>query len=118
MVHTNKAVVVGAGISGLACAFRLQQLGIRPIVLEASQNTGGVIATISRNGFLFEGGPQCPRFPEPIWKLVRDLGLESEFVSGDPKARRYILRDGRLHLAPFSAQGLLSTDLVSVKSKY
>jgi protoporphyrinogen/coproporphyrinogen III oxidase len=116
--HTNKAVVVGAGISGLACAFRLEQLGIRPILLEASENAGGAISTINRNGLVFEGGPQCPRFPEPIWRLVRDLGLESEFVVGDRNAKRYILRDGRLHLAPFSVHRLLSTTLVGVKSKY
>jgi protoporphyrinogen/coproporphyrinogen III oxidase len=116
--HINKAIVVGAGISGLACAFRLQQLGIRPLVLEASRNAGGVISTIRRNGFIFEGGPQCPRFPEPVWSLVRELGLETEFLAGDPNAKRYILRDGSLHLAPFSARGLVSTNLVGLKSKY
>jgi oxygen-dependent protoporphyrinogen oxidase len=86
--------------------------------LEASQKAGGVISTVHRNGFIFEGGPQCPRFPEPVWKLVRDLSLEHEFVVGDPKAKRFILREGHLHRVPFSAQSLLSTSLVSVKSKY
>jgi oxygen-dependent protoporphyrinogen oxidase len=116
--HKNNAVVIGAGISGLACAFRLQQLGIPPLVLEASESAGGVISTVRRNGFVFEGGPQCPRFPEPVWRLVRELQLESEFVAGHPKAKRYVLRDGRLHRAPFSAGGLLSTGLLSMKSKY
>lgn len=117
MGHTNKAVVIGAGISGLACAFRLQQLGIQPLVLEASAKPGGAISTIVRNGFVFEGGPQFPRFPEPVWKLVKELELENEFVVGNPKAKRYILRDGLLHQAPFSAKGLLSTRLLSLKSK-
>jgi oxygen-dependent protoporphyrinogen oxidase len=117
MGHTNNAVVVGAGISGLACAFRLEQLGIRPLLLEASGSVGGVISTISRNGFIFEGGPQCPRFPEPVWKLVRELNLEHEFLAGNPKAKRYILRGGRLHLAPFSVGSLLSTRLVGLESK-
>ncbi len=118
MRHSNKVVVIGAGISGLACAYRLQELGMSPLVLEASGIAGGVISTVRRNGFLFEGGPQFPRFPEPVWRLVRALQLEDEFIRGDSKAKRYILRDGHLHQAPFSAGGLLSTDLVSIKSKY
>ena len=114
----NKLVVVGAGISGLASAFRLEELGIRPLVLEASDTPGGIISTVRKNGFVFEGGPQFPRFPEPVWRMIRSLQLENEFVAGDAKAKRYILRDGHLHLAPFSAIGLLSTGLVSVRSKY
>ncbi len=118
MGDIRKAVVIGAGITGLACAFRLQQLGIRALILEASAKAGGVISTVRRNGFLFESGPQCPRFPKSVWALVRELGLQDEFVAGDPRAKRYILRNGKLHRAPFSAGGLLTTGLVSRRSKY
>ena len=114
----RKAVVIGAGITGLACAFRLQQLGIRALVLEASGKAGGVISTVRRNGFFFEAGPQCPRFPKPVWTLIRELGLKDEFVAGDPRAKRYILRNGELHRAPFSAGGLFTTSLVGLTSKY
>jgi oxygen-dependent protoporphyrinogen oxidase len=110
--------VVGAGISGLACAFRLRQLGIRPVLLEATGNTGGLISTLRRNGFLFEGGPQCPRFSELLWTLVREMRLEKEFLAGDPKARRYILRNGRLYRAPFSMGTLLGTGLLGLNAKY
>jgi oxygen-dependent protoporphyrinogen oxidase len=109
--------VIGAGISGLACAYRLRQLGIHCLVLEAQERAGGLIATIRRNGFLFETGPQCPRFPPLIWQMVRDLNLETEFVAGNSKAKRYILRDGRLHSAPFSPAGLIGTRLVGLGSK-
>ena len=118
MADIRKAVVIGAGITGLACAFRLQQFGIRALILEASDKPGGVISTVRRNGFLFEAGPQCPRFPKSVWTLVRELGLEEEFVAGDPRAKRYILRNGELHRASFSAGGLLTTTLVGFKSKY
>jgi oxygen-dependent protoporphyrinogen oxidase len=114
----RKAVVVGAGITGLACAFRLQQLGIRAVILEAGAKAGGVISTVRRNGFLFEAGPQCPRFPKALWTLISELGLKDEFIAGDPRAKRYILRNGELHRAPFSAGGLLTTKLVGRKSKY
>jgi len=111
-------VIVGAGLSGLSCAYRLEQLGIAPLVLEAADRPGGAIATLGRNGFLFESGPQFPRFAKAVWQLVRELNLETEFVWGNPKAKRYILRDGKLERAPFSPVGLLSTGLVGRSAKY
>ena len=58
----RKAVVIGAGITGLACAFRLQQLGIPVLILEASAKAGGVISTVRRNGFVFEQARSVPDF--------------------------------------------------------
>ncbi|HEX2661816.1 MAG TPA: protoporphyrinogen oxidase [Candidatus Acidoferrum sp.] len=117
MRYTEKVIVVGAGISGLACAHRLRQLGCHLRLLEAAEYAGGLIRTIRRDGFLFETGPQCPRFPPSVWQLVRDLRLEREFVSGDPKAKRYVFRHGSLHPAPFSPMGLITTRLVGLKAK-
>jgi oxygen-dependent protoporphyrinogen oxidase len=110
-------VVIGAGISGLSCAFRLKQMGINPLVLEAKGRPGGLIASVHRNGFLFESGPQCPRFPAAMRQLVQELKLEDEFISGPPRPKRYILRNGRLHAAPFSPGGLLTTSLVGFGAK-
>jgi oxygen-dependent protoporphyrinogen oxidase len=115
--YKEKVVVIGAGISGLACAYRLKELGIPCLVLEAKERAGGLIATVRRDGFLFESGPQCPRFPAPVWRLVRELNLENEFVAGDANAKRYILSRGQLHSAPFSPTGLLTTRLVGFTSK-
>lgn len=117
MGYTQKVVVIGAGISGLACAYRLKRLGIPCLVLEAQGRAGGLIATIRRNGFLFETGPQFPRFPHSVWQLVHELKLETEFVAGDARAKRYILRNGRLHRAPFSPAGLIGTRLMGLRSK-
>jgi protoporphyrinogen/coproporphyrinogen III oxidase len=117
MGYAEKVVVVGAGLSGLACAYRLKQCGLRPLVLEATGRPGGVIATVRRNGFLFETGPQFPRFPASVWQLVHELNLEPEFVAGDSRAKRYILRDGRLHPAPFSPLSLFASQLIGLKSK-
>jgi protoporphyrinogen/coproporphyrinogen III oxidase len=109
---------MGAGISGLSCAYRLQELGTPPLVLEAKDRPGGSIATVRRNGFLFELGPQAPRFPAAVWRLVRELKLEDEFVAGDPHAKRYLVNDGRLEKAPLSVQEFLSTRLVGTRSKF
>ncbi len=108
---------MGAGISGLACAYRLRQLGVQCRVFEAGDRAGGVVATVRRNGCLFELGPQFPRFPASVMQLVHELGLDSEFIAGDRKAKRYIFRNGRLQTAPFSPANLLTTKLVGLRSK-
>lgn len=118
MGYTEKVVVVGAGISGLACAYALKQSGIFPLVLESTARPGGVIQTVRRDGFIFEMGPQCPRFPTSVWRLLSDLNLEPEFIAGDPKIKRYIFRNGRLYPAPFSPGGVLATGLLSLHSKF
>lgn len=109
--------MIGAGISGLVCAYRLMQAGIHSLVLESEERPGGLITSIRRDGFVFESGPQCPRFPAAVWRLVRQLNLESDFVAGDRKAKRYILHGARLHQAPFSPAGLITTRLVGFRSK-
>jgi oxygen-dependent protoporphyrinogen oxidase len=118
MHATQEVIVIGAGITGLTCAFRLQQSGIRVLVLEASDSPGGLIATFERNGFLFEAGPQCPRFAPPLWQLVGDLGLEGEFVPGNSRLPRYLLKNGKLHKVPFSPLSFLATGLVGAGSKF
>jgi protoporphyrinogen/coproporphyrinogen III oxidase len=115
--YTEKVVIIGAGISGLSCAYRLKQLGVPCLLLEAREAAGGVISTVHKNGFLFELGPQCPRFPASVWKLVKELNLENEFIAGDKRVKRYIVRQGQLYSAPFSPAGLLSTRLVGLKCK-
>jgi protoporphyrinogen/coproporphyrinogen III oxidase len=115
--HQEQAVVIGAGISGLACAFRLKQLGIHPLVLERTERPGGMIASIHKNGFLFESGPQCPRFPAPAWKLLRELRLEDEFIAGPARPKRYIFWRGKLHPAPFSPLTMITTQLVGTGAK-
>ena len=113
----RQTVVIGGGITGLACAYRLQQMGVRVALLEASEHAGGLIATTRQNGFLFDAGPQCPRFPRALWDLLCELGLEGEFVHADPRAKRFVLKNGELHPAPLSPWGLIKTRLVGFGCK-
>src|SRR5262245_46723832 len=117
MGYKEQVVVVGAGLSGLACGFRLKKLGFAPLVLERSDRPGGLIASIHKNGFLFESGPQCPRFPASARQLVHELKLAGEFVPGPARPKRYVLRYGSLHAVPFSPVGLLATRLVGTATK-
>jgi oxygen-dependent protoporphyrinogen oxidase len=113
MNASRSAVVIGAGISGLACAWRLRKHGIRVKLLESSPRVGGVIGSSLQNGFLFEKGPQSFLGTPVVLDLVRELGIESELVTGDPRATRYILRGGRLHRVPLSPQSFFTSSYFS-----
>ena len=51
-------IVIGAGLSGLACALTLQERGLAPLVLEASDGSGGRVRTDQCQGFLLDRGFQ------------------------------------------------------------
>lgn len=55
-VYSNKAIVIGAGISGLTTAVYLQRSGIPTLILERAGGPGGVSTSWKRKGFTFEGG--------------------------------------------------------------
>jgi protoporphyrinogen/coproporphyrinogen III oxidase len=117
MNSPRQVVVIGAGISGLACALRLKELGAAVRVLEAAENPGGVISTVRHDGFLFESGPQSFQLTPELRELIRAAGLESEILEAEMHTPRYILRNGKLLLAPMSPPALVTTSLLSVGSK-
>ncbi|MGB7025151.1 MAG: protoporphyrinogen oxidase [Candidatus Acidiferrales bacterium] len=117
MSPLRQAIVVGAGISGLACALRLAEMGIGVRVLEAAEQPGGMISSVERDGFLFESGPQSFQMTPDLQELIRAANFESELIEADPKTPRYVLLDGKLRPAPMSPPTLLSTSLLGMGSK-
>jgi len=112
------AIVIGGGISGLVCAYQLQQAGIPVRLLEAGSRPGGVIRTKQENGFLCDLGPQSFLTTEPLLALIDALGLKDQLLHADPHAPRYILVGGRLVPAPLSPPALLKSSLFSAGTKW
>lgn len=109
--------VIGGGISGLACAWRLKQLGLPVLLLERRPRFGGVIDTLDHDSFRFDIGPQSFMNTQAVSELIAELGLGSELLQADPRAPRYILKHGRLVPAPLTPPQLLFTPLLSVGTK-
>ena len=109
-------VVVGAGISGLTAAFRLNLGGLRVAVLEAAARVGGAIETFSDGAWRFEMGPNTVvESDESVGRLIRDAGLDGEKIVAAPSAkRRYLYKGGQLVPLPGGPGGLLTTPLFSV----
>ena len=58
MDDQNKVVILGAGLAGLTAAIELEQVGIKPTILEASHSIGGRVKTDKVEGFLLDHGFQ------------------------------------------------------------
>ncbi len=85
---TKHIIVIGGGISGLAAAHRLTELGragpldLRVTLLEASDRLGGVIATEHTGNLLLELGPDSYITDKPAaLRLCERLGLADRLIA-------------------------------------
>jgi len=110
-------VVVGAGISGLACAYALQKRGRNVLVAEAASRPGGVIRSIENGGYLLEQGPQSFNSTPLLDELCAELGLNEQLVEAPHGAPRFVLLDGKLMPVPMSPRAFLTSDLLGWTTK-
>jgi protoporphyrinogen oxidase len=99
-------VVIGGGITGLSCAFQLQQrlqasdVSCRITLLEASERVGGKILTDHIDGFIIDAGADVfmARKPGAV-ALCTALNLTDRIQETDPSNRKTYVRhvDGTLH---------------------
>jgi protoporphyrinogen/coproporphyrinogen III oxidase len=107
-----QALVVGAGISGLATAYALQKAGVSPFILEFASRPGGVIQSVERDGFLIECGPQSFSGNPALTTICRDLQIADQQILADPKSPRYVVIGGKLRNVPMGP-GLLASPLMA-----
>ncbi len=69
-----KAIVIGAGIAGLATAIRLKALGLEVEVYEANSYPGGKLTAFTQNGFRFDAGPSLFTMPHLVDELFTLAG--------------------------------------------
>jgi oxygen-dependent protoporphyrinogen oxidase len=117
-VPEPRVVIIGAGISGLACAYYLRSRHIPFLILEKSHRVGGLIDSEQDGGFLFEFGPQSFRLTSPLKKIIDAAGLGDAVLKSDPRAPRFILHGGKLVLAPMSPVSLLFTSLLDTRAVF
>jgi protoporphyrinogen/coproporphyrinogen III oxidase len=109
--------VVGAGIGGLACAWRLSRRGIDLRVLEGSSRVGGALRTVEDEGRRVELGATTVMSSAELRGLAAEVGLEGEIVEPERSLARFVFHDGRLHEVPKNPLGLAKTGLLSLSGK-
>ncbi|OEU48907.1 MAG: protoporphyrinogen oxidase [Desulfuromonadales bacterium C00003096] len=121
-----QVVIIGAGISGLATAFLLQQEArakgrqLSLTVLEEEAQVGGKIRSLrSDDGYLCEWGPNGFLDGKPATlDLCRQLAVAEELVrSNDNARRRFIYALDRLYQVPENAAAFLRSGLLSPAGK-
>ncbi len=91
----TRAVVVGAGVGGLAAAARLSHGGYDVTVLEQSAELGGKLGIVRRDGYVFDTGPSLVTMPHVLRAVFDDTGGPADLpLDRLPVACRYRFPDG------------------------
>ena len=97
---SEKVVIVGGGLSGLCCAYRIAQKrpDISVVIHERSNRLGGVINTWQEGEWICDLAVNATRPHPAFWRLIKDIGLSEKFSPSRPQAKsRWVLLDGKPH---------------------
>ena len=124
-----RIAVVGAGITGLAAAFRLiRRCGdVQVEIFDPAPRAGGTICTDHRDGFLIEHGADAfITNKSGGLKLCQDLGISDQLVETDDQYRRtlvvhrgqpVLVPDGFMLMAPIKPVAVLKSPILSLGGK-
>ena len=73
-------LVVGAGMAGLTASCYLAKAGLRVLVCDRAGKPGGLVTDFTRHGFHFDAGLRAVENSGVIRPMLRDLGIEMEFL--------------------------------------
>ena len=111
----SSTCVIGGGLTGLVSACRSLQSGSEITLLEASENTGGVLQSRREEGYLLDYGANTLSLrSREVSKLLDEIGILEKAIDANPEANlRFIVRDGRLISLPHSPASFLSSSFLS-----
>ncbi|HEX2920788.1 MAG TPA: protoporphyrinogen oxidase [Bacteroidales bacterium] len=112
-------IIIGAGLTGLSLGYFLKNSGKNIMILEKGAKPGGVINTLSENGFVYEKGPNTGVLSTPeLAMLFEELKGRCMLEIANPSAKkRYILKNSVWEPLPSGPVSAINTPLFSFKDK-
>src|SRR5512142_83007 len=105
---TDRVIIVGAGLGGLACALHLAGAGREVVVVEREAVPGGRAGRLALSGYEFDTGPSVLTMPELIDEAMAavDERLSDwvELEPLDPAYRAHFPDGSTLDVHPDSAR--------------
>ena len=96
----TRVAVVGAGVIGLAAAWRLCRKGLEVTVFDATDRCGGRVASAEFSGRLVDTGPDALGPGPAIEELLEQIGMQDQIEVPDPAQAFRLTASGALE--PFS----------------
>jgi len=104
---TDRVVIVGAGLGGLACALRLADTGRQVTVLERSDGPGGRMGKLDMDGYRFDTGPTVLTMPDLLEETLNAAGERMsdwlDLVRLDPAYRAHFADGSTLDIRASTA---------------
>lgn len=101
--HQKKAIIIGAGIAGLATAIRLRKLGLDVSVYETNATPGGKLTEMKDQDYRFDCGPSLftmPQFIEELFSLCGKTYTDYFQYQKTTTVCNYFYEDGTQFTAP------------------
>ena len=73
-------LIVGAGMAGLTAAAYLSRAGLKVLLCEKENKTGGLVNSFEYKSFIFDGGIRAIENSGIVIPMLRQLGIEVEFL--------------------------------------
>lgn len=97
MQESKKAIIIGAGVAGLAAAIRLAVKGLQVTVYERNKEPGGKLTSFVNNGFVFDKGPSLFTQPQNLKEIfdeaAEDMSAYFQYKNCEINCR-YFFEDG------------------------
>jgi phytoene desaturase len=115
----KKAIIIGAGIAGIAAAIRLSIKGYAVEVFEANPYPGGKLSEFKKDGFRFDAGPSLLTMPQYIDELFELAGRKSSEYFNYQKLDvlcNYFYEDGT-RLTAYADEGKFAKEITTATSE-
>jgi oxygen-dependent protoporphyrinogen oxidase len=115
----NRVAVVGAGITGLVTAWKLQKFSVEVDLFERKAEPGGAIKTVKEDNWQVEYGPNTLLLKDRmVSEFITELGLNGEKKTANAEAnKRFVVKNGVLEPLPSSFKSAVTTPLFSFGGK-